>query len=211
MRPVKLVAFVAFVAGLTATSACRTDTRTITETDTLTITRRDTIRLRDTVTLRDTVRFNEFRTFNQIERLGNPLVSEVTLEKRDHGFHNSGEPSTDRANFKAKVVRFIRTVAGRSDATANALADALLPDMIVVQTDRAANTAGWLNHVLNPNAYSGRRLQDDAVDIGLMAIFGPLVDPNNTSPGLSTDNVPAFGGGPTPSGTFPYLATPNAP
>lgn len=207
MRAAKLVSLVATVAALAASTACdpETRTRTITETDTLTITRRDT------VTLRDTVRFNEFRTFNQIERLGNPLVSEVTLAKRDHGFHNSGEPSTDRANFKAKVVSFIRTVAGRSEGTANALADALLPDMIVVQTDRAANTAGWLNHVLNANAYSGRRLQDDAVDIGLMAIFGPLVDPANTSPGLSTDNVPAFGGGPTPTGTFPYLATPNTP
>lgn len=207
MRTLKLVALVTLVAGLTASTACDpgTRTRTITETDTLTITRRDT------VTVRDTVRFNEFRTFNQIERLGNPLVSEVTLEKRDHGFHNSGEPSTDRTNFKAKVVKFIRTVAGRSEATANALADALLPDMIVVQTDKAANTAGWLSHVLNANAYSGRRLQDDAVDIGLMAIFGPLVDQNNTSPGLSTDNVPAFGGGPAPTTAFPYLAAPNAP
>ena len=100
MRTLKLVALIALVAGLTASTACdNTRTRTITETDTLTITRRDT------VTLRDTVRFNEFRTFNQIERLGNPLVSEVTLEKRDHGFHNSGEPSTDRANFKAKATR----------------------------------------------------------------------------------------------------------
>src|SRR5205823_9147523 len=30
------------------------------------------------------------RTYNQIERIGNPLVSEVFLQKRDHGFHNSG-------------------------------------------------------------------------------------------------------------------------
>lgn len=209
MRAVKLVSFITLVAGLAASTACdpETRTRTITEIDTVTVVNPR----RDTVTLRDTVRFNEFRTFNQIERLGNPLVSEALLEKRDHGFHNSGEPSTDRTNFKAKIVKFIRTVAGRSDATANALADALLPDMIVVQTDKAANTAGWLNHVLNPNAYSGRRLQDDAVDIALMAVFGPLVDPANTSPGLSTDNVPAFGGGPAPTAAFPYLAIPNTP
>ena len=149
------------------------------------------------------------RVFNQIERLGNPLVSEVTIAKRDHGFYNVGTPSTDRANFKGKVVSFIRTVAGRSDATANALADALLPDMLVVQTDKAANTAGWLSYVLNPNAYGGRKLADDVVDIGLMAIFGSLVDPNNVTPGLTSDNVGNFGGGPAPTGAFPYLATPN--
>jgi hypothetical protein len=206
MRAAKFIALVALVAGLTASTACDSEkTRTITETDTLTITRRDT------VTLRDTVRFNEFRTFNQIERLGNPLVSEALLEKRDHGFHNSGEPSTDRTNFKAKLVKFITTVAGRSTATANALADALLPDMIVVQTDKVATTAGYLGHVLNANNYSGRRLQDDVVDVSLMAVFGPLVDPANVTPGLTTDNVPPFGGGPVPGTAFPYLAAPNAP
>lgn len=156
----------------------------------------------------DSVRF-EFRTFNQVERLGNPLVAEVLLEMKDHGFHDVGTPNTDRQNFKAKVVAFITGVAKRSPATANALADVLLPDMLVLQTDKAAGTAGYLGYVLNPNAYGGRRLQDDVVDTSLMAVFGPLVDPNNVSPGLTTDNVPAFGGGPVPTATFPYLAPPN--
>src|SRR5262245_52885353 len=40
---------------------------------------------------------NDFRTFTQIERLGNPLVAEVFLAKRDHGFFNGGMPSTDAA------------------------------------------------------------------------------------------------------------------
>ena len=199
----RLFAFAACCAALAPLAACNSDevTRTVTVTDTLTEF--------DTVTIRDTVRFGEFRVFNQIERLGNPLVSEVTLEKRDHGFHNAGSPSTDRANFKPKVVKFITMTAGRSPATANALADALLPDMLIAHTARAANTAGWLSYVLNPNAYGGRKLADDVVDIGLMAIFGPLVDPNNVTPGLTTDNVPPFGGGPVPTGTFPYLANPN--
>jgi hypothetical protein len=34
------------------------------------------------------------RVYNQVERLGNPLVSEVFLAKRNHGFHNAGMPST---------------------------------------------------------------------------------------------------------------------
>lgn len=197
----------ATVAAAAASSTACEKVRTVTEfrTDTLRITNT----IRDTVIKRDTIRFGEFRVFNQIERLGNPLVSEALLEKRDHGFHNSGSPSTDRANFKAKIVKFITTTAGRSSATANAIADVLLPDMITVQTDKAANTAGYLGYVFDANAYGGRKLADDVVDASLGVVFGPLVDPNNTSPGLATDNVPAFGGGPTPGTAFPYLAPPN--
>lgn len=202
----KLLTLASLAAVVAAASACE-KTKTITElkTDTLRITNT----IRDTVTLRDTVRFGEFRTFNQIERLGNPLVSEALLEKRDHGFHNSGSPNTDRANFKSKLVKFITMTAGRSAATANTIADVLLPDMIKVQTDKVATTAGYLSYVLNANAYGGRKLSDDVVDISLGVVFGTIVDPNNASPGLATDNVPAFGGGPAPTGTFPYLALPN--
>lgn len=193
--------------AIATTAACENSLETVT------VVQRDTLRITntrtDTVIRRDTVRFNEFRTFNQLERLGNPLVAEVLLEFKDHGFHDVGTPNTDRQNFKAKVVAFITTVAGRSAATANAIADVLLPDMLVLQTDKAAATAGYLGYVLNPNNYGGRRLADDVVDVSAAAVFGPLIDPANTSPGLATDNVPAFGGGPVPTATFPYLAAPN--
>ncbi|HXG69934.1 MAG TPA: DUF4331 family protein [Gemmatimonadaceae bacterium] len=161
----------------------------------------------------DSVRFAN-RVFNQVERLGNPLVAEVFLEMKDHGFHDVGTPNTDRQNFRFNIVRFITDSAGRSPQLAAAIADVLLPDMITLQTDKAPGTAGYLGFVLNPNAYGGRRLQDDAVDISLAATFGRLLDPANidqtgAKPGLATDNVPAFGGGPVPTNTFPYLAAPN--
>ena len=195
----KMFAAAAAVASIAALAGCGEDTVT------------NTVTVTDTVTIRDTVRFGEFRIFNQIERLGNPLVSEALLDKRDHGFHNAGSPNTDRANFKAKLVKFITTTAGRSAGTANAIADVLLPDMLTVQTDATANTAGYLQYVFNPAAYGGRKLNDDVVDISLGAVFGTLLDPNNASPGLATDNVGAFGGGPAPTATFPYLAAPNTP
>jgi len=196
----------ASVLAIALTSACTNERETITFVN-------DTIRTTrvDTVIRRDTIRFNEFRTFNQVERLGNPLVAEVLLEFKDHGFHDVGTPATDRANFTGRIVKFITGTAGRSQATATAIANTLLPDMITAQTDKAANTAGYLNIVFNANAYGGRRLQDDAVDISAGAVFGTLLDPNNASPGLATDNVPAFGGGPVPGSGFPYLANPNAP
>jgi hypothetical protein len=151
----------------------------------------------------DTTGPNPDRTYNQIERLGNPLVSEVTLAKRSHGFHNGGRPSTDAANHGAELRAFVMNVAGRNATVANTLATVLLPDMLIIQTDKAGNTAGWLSWAL-ANGYGGRKLTDDVVDAGLMAIFGPLLDPSNVSPGLTTDNIgandKAF------LGTFPYLA-----
>src|SRR3954454_19536409 len=81
------------------------------------------------------------RVYNQVERIGNPLVSEVFLEKRDHGFHNSGTPSTDVANFKPKLEAFVKNVAGRSTQVQTTLSSVLLPDMLIVQTDKAATGA----------------------------------------------------------------------
>ena len=143
------------------------------------------------------------RVFVQVERLGNPLVSEVLLAKRNHGFHNAGRPSTDVASHSTELKAFVTTVAGREPAVANTLASVLLPDMLIVQTDKAANTAGWLSWAL-ANGYGGRKLPDDVVDAGLAAVFGNLLSTNNVSPGLATDNVnqndkPFLA-------TFPYLA-----
>ena len=188
------------------------DTRTITN-----VQKPDTV----TVTIRDTVRVgNNNLVFNQIERLGNPLVSEVTLEKRLHGFHNTTNPSTDLRNFRDDVKGFVANVAGRDTAYAGAVANALLPDMLMVFPNRAAGVTaneadgsalvGWLTHALAPNntGYGGRKLDnDDAVDKGLSVIFGAaLGNMNNVSPGLTTDNVPDPQQDPN---TFPYVKAPN--
>ena len=149
---------------------------------------------------------DQARVFNQVERLGNPLVSEVFLSKRDHGFHNAGKPSTDVANFSTSLKSFVANVAGRDETVQNTLAAVLLPDMLIVQTDKPGNTAGWLSWAL-ANGYGGRKLTDDVVDAGLAAIFGSLLSPDNVSPGLATDNVSAndvaF------QSAFPYLASPH--
>ena len=146
------------------------------------------------------------RVYVQVERLGNPLVSEVFLAKRNHGFHNAGRPSTDVASHTTELKAFVTTVAGRDASVANTLASVLLPDMLIVQTDKAATTAGWLSWAL-ANGYGGRKLSDDVVDAGLAALFGNLLSPNNVSAGLTTDNVnqndKPF------AATFPYLAGAN--
>ena len=141
-----------------------------------------------------------------MQRLGNPLVSEVFLAKRSHGVHGTTGPAQDIALISAELKAFVANVAGRNVTVQNTLAAVLLPDELIVQTDKDPASAGWLSWAL-ANGWGGRKLTDDVVDAGLLAIFGPLLDANNTSPGLSTDNV---AGNDHPFlNTFPYLAAPN--
>ena len=149
------------------------------------------------------------RSFNQVQRLGNPLVSEVFLAKKDHGFHGSIGPADDAASFGATVKGFVAAFRPQATTLQNTLAAVLLPDMLIVQTDKAASTAGWLSWAL-ANGYGGRKLTDDVVDIGLSGIFSDLLDSTQavckpfTLP-LCTDNV---GSHSTFTAAFPYLAAP---
>jgi hypothetical protein len=149
------------------------------------------------------------KTYNQVQRLGNPLVSEVFLLKRDHAFHGSSDPSGDVTAFAPKVKGFVAAFRPNATTLQNTLASVLLPDMLIVQTDKAQNTAGWLSWAL-ANGYGGRKLTDDVVDTGLSAVFSDLLDPTQAvcKPGalpLCTDNVGSHGAF---TSTFPYLAPP---
>jgi hypothetical protein len=149
------------------------------------------------------------KTYNQVQRLGNPLVSEVFLLKRDHAFHGSSDPADDVANFSAKVKGFVGAFRPNATTLQTTLAAVLLPDVLIVQTDKAPNTAGWLSWAL-ANGYGGRKLADDVVDTGLSGVFSDLLDPTQAvcKPGalpLCTDNVASHGAFTT---TFPYLAAP---
>ncbi len=152
------------------------------------------------------------RMFNQVQRLGNPLISEVLLSKRSHGVHGALGPDQDGL-VAPEIVSFItgpNSVAGRSADYAAFLGSVLLPDMLIVQTDKAASTAGYLSWAL-ADGFGGRLLTDDVVDVSLSAVFGdPLgMDPAGAQgkEALTTDNL-GFGT-PAVTTTFPYLAPPN--
>lgn len=143
------------------------------------------------------------RTYQQIERLGNPLVSEVFFMKRDHGLHNNTAPATDVANGFGDKIKAFTNAFNRGPAIANTLAAVLVPDMLMVYPNRAATSAGWLSWAL-ANGYGGRKLNDDVVDAGLTAIFGNLLDPSAAVlPGLTSDNISTSTR--TYLTTFPYL------
>ena len=152
------------------------------------------------------------RSFAQVERLGNPLVSEVFFPKRDHGLHNTKGPDVDNIAMTAggtDVPGHIRSFLapfGRSEKIITTLGTVFANDMLIVQPNKAPATAGWLTWAL-ANGYGGRMLKDDVVDAGLTASFGNLLDP--AAPvlaGLTSDNVPASVR--TFSNSFPYLGAP---
>ena len=152
------------------------------------------------------------RSYTQIERLGNPLVSEVFFPKRDHGLHNTKGPDVDAklmteggTDVPGHVRSFLAQF-GRSETIITTIGSVFSQDMLLVFPNRQPASAGWLSWAL-ANGYGGRKLTDDVVDAGLTASFGNLLDP--AAPvvaGLTSDNVDASVR--TFSNTFPYLAAP---
>jgi hypothetical protein len=149
------------------------------------------------------------RIYDQIEFLGNPLVSEVTIVKANHDAYNKTQPY-NTATFRPQTEQFI-TGFGRPQALATTLGSVLYPDMLIVDTSKPSSSAGWLSWAL-ANGYGGRKLTDDVVDVGLSAIFSTLLsnDPSAFCAPfqlpLCTDNV---GANDKPFlAVFPYLASP---
>ena len=153
---------------------------------------------------------NDDGVYEQVEFLGNPLVSEVTIVKANHDAYNRTQPY-NTATFGPQSLAFINAFRGGQPEVANTLGAVLYPDMLIVESSRNPASSGWLSWAL-ANGWGGRNLSDDVVDAGLSAIFGKIVSPtgaycdNFTLP-LCTDNVgvndKAF------SSSFPYLAAPS--
>ena len=71
------------------------------------------------------------KTYDQIQRLGNPLISEVLLSKASHPQHGTTGPDTDPTTIGPEILSFITgdgSVAGRSESYANTLGSVLLPE-----------------------------------------------------------------------------------
>ena len=132
--------------------------------------------------------------YEQVEFLGNPLVSEVTIMKANHDAYNRTQPY-NTATFGPQSLAFINAFRGGQPEVANTLGAVLYPDILVVESSRNPATAGWLSWAL-ANGWGGRKLSDDVVDAGLSAIFGKIITSSgafcdNGALPLCTDNVPA--------------------
>ena len=147
--------------------------------------------------------------YDQTDFLGNPLVSEVTIAKANHGAYNRTQPY-NTATFRPQTEAFV-TSFGRPQALATTLGSVLYPDMLVVDPSKNPNSAGWLSWAL-ANGWGGRKLTDDVVDLGLTVIFSSFLNPAGAlcqpfQLPLCTDNVSANDA--AFSSTFPYLAAPH--
>jgi uncharacterized protein DUF4331 len=148
--------------------------------------------------------------YEQIDFLGNPLVSEVTITKANHDAYNRTQPY-NTATFLPQTAAFV-TSFGRPPALAALLGSVLYPDMLVVDPSKNPASAGWLSWAL-ANGWGGRKLTDDVVDVGLSAIFSSLLNPAGAFCApfqlpLCTDNVGSNDKAFSP--TFPYLASPHS-
>jgi len=157
------------------------------------------------------------RLYDQIDFLGNPFVSQLTIVKANHNAFNRMQPYSF-ATFRTQTADFIVQIGGRPSAYANTIASVLYPDMLVVDSSKDPFTAGWLTWALGfpvgggPPGWGGRRLTDDVVDLALRLVFSDWLSPVGASCAsgqlpLCTDNVnlndrPFLG-------TFPYLAPPS--
>lgn len=147
--------------------------------------------------------------YDQVEFLGNPLVSEVTIVKANHDAYNRTQPYNS-ATFGPQSLAFINAFRGGQPVVANTLGAVLYPDMLIVESSRNPATSGWLSWALAAG-WGGRNLADDVVDAGLSAIFGKIVTAtgaycDNFALPLCTDNVGTNDKAFTTS--FPYLAAP---
>lgn len=157
-------------------------------------------------------------TVNQVERLAQPAINEGLLVTND--FLNALNAVTPR--FEADALNGVQPAAGiaapiiaeakntlikfgNSEARANALLQALLPDVMRIDTTLPSGYAKTQNSLLKP--ITGRLIKDDVVDITLQLVTNnPGVKDN-----VFYDGVPGnpAQGHDQPLNTLPYLAKPN--
>ncbi|MBW4485798.1 MAG: DUF4331 domain-containing protein [Tildeniella torsiva UHER 1998/13D] len=158
------------------------------------------------------------KKFNQVERLARPAVNEGlivtndflnTLNSVDPAFEAAAlagqEPAASAAAPIVGEAKQTLLALGNSDARADALLQAFLPDVMRIDTTGPSGYANALNAKGSPIA--GRLLTDDVVDITLSVLTNGAVITDNVSYSGTPGN-PAQGHD-SLEVSFPYLAPAN--
>jgi hypothetical protein len=164
---------------------------------------------------------NSPHVYSQIDRLARPAVNEVfaTVANNRHAINDTSTPSQDgQPGFLIDDIQtFMTTVAGRSQATTDAVKSVLVPDVLVADLSQTG-PAAYLGAETG-GTFGGRKLTDDVIDISLGVIFGGTVsalfpsvpDDGKEIPTLTTDNVSYttapkhYQDGIVGAAAFPYL------
>ena len=166
------------------------------------------------------------KVYQQIERLSEPAVKEAFENFQDHDATNRTTPANDSL-LQGEVNSFMLNVAGRSQATSNAIQAVLFPFEITadmsVNLPAGGQPAGRYGAYLGiqtggatGNTFGGRWLNDDTIKTSLGAIFGNTLaalgaapDDGHESWCLADDNLSnGEGAYQSYSNTFPYVNAP---
>jgi hypothetical protein len=123
----------------------------------------------------------------QEDRFGLPAIATVFIPSTLRDAYNQAAPVGDRANYKSLIVAQLMAF-GQDAASANALANALTPDIQPIDVSQPTN---FLN---------GRKLSDDVITGELHLIFGSNAALNDDH--VDANDAPFLA-------TFPSLAGPH--
>ncbi|MBW4692411.1 MAG: DUF4331 domain-containing protein [Lyngbya sp. HA4199-MV5] len=156
--------------------------------------------------------------YTQVEQLARPGINEALLRTNALlNAYNSVGPDfvaaalagqQPAANIAAPIVTEAKQTllaVGNTDARANALLGAFLPDVMRIDTTGASGYANDLNAKGSP--VRGRLLKDDVIDITLSVVTNGAIASDNVSYDGAPGN-PSQGHNPLVP-AFPYLALPN--
>ncbi len=142
--------------------------------------------------------------YQQQDQMGRPAINTVfNVSAADKDAFNVTTPGNQNAAFQAKFQA--RLLALNAGYTTNALGLNASAFTGVLATDvLTASTTGVTTFFDGTNVLTGRKLDDDVIDVELLLIFGGPAGTSN--PGLTKDNVNAND---KPFlASFPYLAAP---
>jgi hypothetical protein len=165
---------------------------------------------------------------NQLSRMGRPLIDTAlippvprnNLSQGDlQAAFEAGQPSTDRANFKAAMVSVLTDPSGyykETPATADVVSNLLLPDLLVYKLGTTGNYGDTVTAPVSGATYlgNGRKLTDPVNHITFSILTGGVITTDNVDDDNGfriTDGTVDIVTGKTRSIAFPYIAAANTP
>lgn len=146
--------------------------------------------------------------YEQQDQMARPGINTVFVTTADKDAFNNTTPSTMGAAFQTKFQTQLLTGLNPGYTT-NALGQTASAFTTVLATDvLTVSTTGPTTFFDGTNVLTGRKLDDDVIDVELILIFGGpgALTGSPTLPALNHDNVNA--NDKTFNASFPYLAAP---
>lgn len=143
-------------------------------------------------------------SFEQEDQMGRPGISTVFVGTNDKDIFNTTIPSELGSAFTGKFNDQLMTL--NPGYTTNLLTlDAATFSGVLATDVLGLSLNSPTTYYDGTNVLTGRKLDDDVIDVSLILIFGGPDGSANS--GLTSDNVDA--NDKTFSGSFPYLASPH--